>query len=315
MTFRKIIGFGGSSYVVSLPKEWVDKNKLKKGDDITIEEEGDWLRVGPHNMKIVKTPKEITIEYKENPRDLKTRLLHAYINNYSVINIKKPKIEKHTQEIRMVISNFIGLDVVEQKDDRLIVNDVLDISNISVYNHLRRMDRTVLSMAEDVSLILTGKENKDRLEILNQKDEDVNKLCNLLLKILRRAHNNNDMKILGLTSEEIFYYWELVISVEEVADQLKRLVRSIKGKVDSPLIELFNSSMEYYKTAMKANYTKDDELAVGIMIQRKEFSSKCDVIANKLDYTQYLMVEKIKTIYNFSGSIAKTLLKLGTISK
>jgi phosphate uptake regulator len=30
--FRRLIGFGKSSFVVSLPKNWIEKNKLVKGD-------------------------------------------------------------------------------------------------------------------------------------------------------------------------------------------------------------------------------------------------------------------------------------------
>ena len=30
--FRKIIGFGNGGHVISLPKNWINQNKLKKGD-------------------------------------------------------------------------------------------------------------------------------------------------------------------------------------------------------------------------------------------------------------------------------------------
>ena len=36
MGYRKIIAFGDTSYVVSLPKDWVEKNGLKKGDVVNV---------------------------------------------------------------------------------------------------------------------------------------------------------------------------------------------------------------------------------------------------------------------------------------
>ena len=51
MTYRKIIGFGGSSFVVSLPKEWINKYGLKKGDVVNIEEESDMLRILPKILR------------------------------------------------------------------------------------------------------------------------------------------------------------------------------------------------------------------------------------------------------------------------
>ena len=41
MEFRKLISFGKTSFVMSLPKGWVVKNKLKKGDLIALEERED----------------------------------------------------------------------------------------------------------------------------------------------------------------------------------------------------------------------------------------------------------------------------------
>ena len=40
MDYRRLISFGKSSFVVSLPKGWVVQNKLKKGDLIYFEESG-----------------------------------------------------------------------------------------------------------------------------------------------------------------------------------------------------------------------------------------------------------------------------------
>ena len=309
MGFRKVISFGDSSFVISLPKEWVNKNNVKKGDSVSVEDDGSLLRICPQNIKPTQIDKDITINYNGNIRDLRSRLMYAYINNFNVINIKKNDIENYTQEIRNTIGNFIGLDVVEQKNDRLIVNDILDISSISVYDLFRRMDRIVLSMAEDARLILTDK--SDRTLVLNQKDEDVNKICNLILKVLKRAQNINDMRLLKLNIGDIFYYWDLVLDVEDVADQLKRIIRGKTGKLDSNIIELFDLSIEHYKSAMKSNFTKDSELAVNIMAQRKDFASRCDKIIESLSGKNYFVIEKIKLIDSFSGNISKTLLKLG----
>ena len=38
MDVRKLVSFGNSSFVISLPKAWIIKNGLKKGDILRIEE-------------------------------------------------------------------------------------------------------------------------------------------------------------------------------------------------------------------------------------------------------------------------------------
>src|SRR3989344_7720301 len=277
MTYRKIIGFGDSSFVISLPKAWIEKNGLKKGELLDVEEKGHALNVVPHTLKPTKEVSEISIDFTGNLKDLKTRLLHAYVNNYHLINIKRTKIEEYAPAIRNVVDNFVGLDVVEQRDDKLIVSDVLNISGVSVFNHLRRIDRLVLSMSEDVKQIFLNKE--DRTQALDQKDEDVNKISNLLFKVIRRAQNSNDMIILNLKINELFYYWDLIINLEEIGDHLKRIGREAKNGVSSELFDLFIKCMSAYENSMKAIYTKNRDMAVDIMVIRKIFYNSCEDLA------------------------------------
>ena len=50
MEFRKLISFGKSSYVVSLPKAWVVQQKLKKGDLIAVDEAGPKLILSKNKL-------------------------------------------------------------------------------------------------------------------------------------------------------------------------------------------------------------------------------------------------------------------------
>ena len=62
MEYRKLISFGKSSFVVSLPKSWIKQNKLKKGDLIHFEDEG--------NNLVIKKKEE---ESKDKPSKPKRR--------------------------------------------------------------------------------------------------------------------------------------------------------------------------------------------------------------------------------------------------
>ena len=37
---RKLISFGKGSYIISMPKSWIEKNNLKKGDLISVSDDG-----------------------------------------------------------------------------------------------------------------------------------------------------------------------------------------------------------------------------------------------------------------------------------
>ena len=40
---RKIIQFGNSSYVITLPQEWIKKNKLEKGKFVNLAENNNYI--------------------------------------------------------------------------------------------------------------------------------------------------------------------------------------------------------------------------------------------------------------------------------
>ena len=87
---RKIMSLGKSSLVISLPKEWMQLNDLKKGDTVSFNIQRDRsLVIYPSALK-KSEPKEITLKHRtkrrrtshntKNPRRLPKRLLrnHAH---------------------------------------------------------------------------------------------------------------------------------------------------------------------------------------------------------------------------------------------
>ena len=89
MEYRKLIKFGNSSHIISLPNSWVKKNKLRKGDLIYYTENG--------NNELVLNPKlkdekqgvtEIMIDItNKNLNEMRREIHSAYINNFNTINI------------------------------------------------------------------------------------------------------------------------------------------------------------------------------------------------------------------------------------
>src|SRR3989344_3943481 len=164
MGFRKVIGFGDSSFVISLPKEWVDKHRIKKGDVVNVSEESNELKITPHGAPMKKENKEITITFDNNLKDLKAQLFRSYIDDYNIINVQKKGIYTYAKDVRRLVNdNFIALDVIQSGDDKITMKDFLNLSEFSVYDLIRRMDRILMSMFEDVREVLSGDESKKQL--------------------------------------------------------------------------------------------------------------------------------------------------------
>ena len=107
MEYRKLIKFGNSSHIISLPNNWVKKNKLKKGDLIYLEENGNNELVLNSEIKKERIePKEIVIDLANKDNDEIKREIHsAYINNFNTINLVGRNLNTKEIMIRKIISN------------------------------------------------------------------------------------------------------------------------------------------------------------------------------------------------------------------
>jgi len=96
---RKIIKFGNSSHVISLPSSWVKENNLSKGDIVFIEKNGNnELIILPSKDDMSYSEKErkiiISVDGKD-PETLRREITSAYINWQDIKIEIKPDQEYH----------------------------------------------------------------------------------------------------------------------------------------------------------------------------------------------------------------------------
>ena len=302
--FRRIIKFGDSSHVISLPKKWIDKNNLKKGDLVVCNEETNELRILPHIADFKQNAKEITITLTENDKGrVKHKISSAYVNNYGLINIIADDLLIFVQEIRIATSNLMALEIIQQTSKKIVLKDFLDIKEISIIDTIRRIDLILLSISEDVLKSLSG---FDLLEGIKQKEMDVNRLSFLLWKVLKKCSDNKVRQILDVTHDEVLFYWDIVLNLERIADNFKRLPRYVDGKLSDLKIEFVKDLIESYKLIMKAFYKSDLDIAVKIKEEIKKMFINSEKVFS--GHGNSIMSEKIKNILQGTSNIATQII-------
>lgn len=277
MHLRRLVKAGQTSHTVSLPISWINRNKLKKGDTVFIEENENNLVVKPRYEE-VSEDKEITIGLDEMDLEtLQREITAAYINNYKTINIMGKSIEKYSREVRSILHDFVALEIAEQTSNKIVAKDLLNMKEISVDKTIRRMDIIIRSIMEDCLLSF---ENENKYGSISQRDLDVNRLYFLMFRISRGALSNAKLaSSFNLSNVEASNVWYLAMNLESIADNIKNTCKllielrkdNIKG-LKSVLEELQNSYLE----VMKAHYNKDKKLA-------HDVSSKRDKILESLE--------------------------------
>ena len=118
MELRRVQMTGGSSYVITLPKEWIKSVNIKKNDQLglTRQSDGSILITPTLVEKQIKNEKIFTVNEGTDQKYLFRQLIGAYISGYDSIKIRsKERIpSKITASIRNYTQITIGQEVVEE---------------------------------------------------------------------------------------------------------------------------------------------------------------------------------------------------------
>ena len=303
--FRKIIKFGTSSLILSLPIDWTKKNKLGKGDLLSISENvNNELVLSIPSKNTSEQRKEIVIitENKDLTR-IKREVVSAYINSYGVIRIKGKLSVSFIDEIKNIIKGLTALEIVEQDPGSLVAKDFLDIGEITFQEILRKMDNITRSMIVDLKNV--GKE--DISQVIIDRDEEVNRMVYLIIRTMKFTLDTPSLshKENRISMGNILNVWDVALTVEGIADDIKRTAREF-SKIETSLqtkkelLKILEEIEHFYWESMKAYYTNDVELAFKLSLNKSNLSKKCNELHEKLWNVKHAPI----ILENFKGIIS-----------
>lgn len=285
METRKIISFGSSSYVISVPKSWVRENKLKKGDVVHIENKKSELAVYPSEINRQEEPKRIHIDLdKKSLALVQTQIVSAYLKGYDIIDIRGDSLEEQSPKIKAILRNLTGLEIIQQSANRLTAKDLLNVKEISIVTMMRRMDNIIRSMIIDgIDCI-----KQCHYESILERDTDLNRLAFLTFRVIRGAlHDPTLAKAINMNNAELLFNWVIATKMEQIGDQTKRVARHLRGlkvskKEEEGFRELFTKIYKDYLQVMKAYYKKDISLAYEIDLSNRDRLKQARTYINSL---------------------------------
>jgi len=291
METRKLVRTGAETYTLSLPKGWIKKNKLNKGDMLFIEENKEFLEIKPAEGRNQKEEKEavITIDRKD-VSTIRRETISAYINNFSQLTFIGDTLNNKLEDIRKILHNFLALEVIEQTEKRLVVKDYLDLKEFSLDSIIRRMDMLVRSIMIDSKNSFSKKGVHENLKL---RDYEVDKLFFLLNRLLRSR---------DISSKQVIAYFWIAKTLENISDEIKEVAEDFENTNDKGILDKYSEVEEYYKEAVKAYMKKDRELADKLISQKNGIVEKLDKLKEKA------IAARLKNIVGNARNIAKIAL-------
>jgi phosphate uptake regulator len=228
MELRKVQFTGGSSYVLTLPKEWIDAEKIKKNDSLGVEvqPDGALLITRYTDQEPSQRTKEFDLAGITEPAYLFRLLIGAYISGYTFIVI-------HSQQrlppfVREVVRNFtqmtIGQEVVEETDTEIMLKDLLNPAEMPFDNTIKRMFMIVKAMHDDAITSIRS-QNQSLANDVTARDNDVDRLHWLIARqtnmILSNATLSRKMNVSPVMA---LHYFTISRIIERIGDHAERIV-------------------------------------------------------------------------------------------
>ncbi|TET20114.1 phosphate uptake regulator PhoU [Candidatus Bathyarchaeota archaeon] len=234
MESRKLQKVGYSTLSVSLPSNYVKEMNLKRGDTVFLAPEKDGsLKLFP--SKILK-PTEGIEEYIcnsdlcDDPKMLERIIVGSYIlgrDLFSIISSERMRSE-HIEEVRGIMSKLIGLGIVEETPDRVVLQCSVDPRKFHLDMLLRRLSIISLTIVKEAVQALVEFDTSLAKDAINREDE-ADMMYLLAMRLLISAQRRREVaKEIGLKDPlHILYFGLMLRYLELIADYAEEIARRV----------------------------------------------------------------------------------------
>ena len=242
MERRKVQLTGGSTYTVSIPKDWARNHDISAGEEVVFH---------PDNGSLLVTPAAAgeqtrgVLDVEDRTGDALTRaVMTMYVSGFDVIELTGTSITPGQRRvIREATQGLVGLEVLEETPDRVVIQDLLDSAELSVHSAVERMHLIARSMLEDALEALV-EYDLDLAREVAARDDDVDRLFNVVSRIFRGTLRSPVMaREIGLSRENCFDYHSSARQLERVADHAAK-IGQVTLELDATVPEGIAESLE-----------------------------------------------------------------------
>jgi phosphate uptake regulator len=241
---RKIIQIAGSTCLVSLPREWIQRQGIKKGDEVEIDEQGSKVVVSTESHS---APQKMIISPDKFGRFYPHQLSAAYHLGFEDVEIVYSD-KKTLSQVQDRITNCIGYEIVDQGDNFCRIKSISHASMDEFDQILRKIFLLLLSMGKNISDLLDKKEYSKLAEV-KVLEVTNNKLTDFCKRVLNIQGYKEFNKL--TTMYTIVTYLEMM--ADEYRDVCDHLSAS-KGRLSNDLLVDFKEVNEVFSLFYQSFY-------------------------------------------------------------
>lgn len=334
---RKIQYTGKSSYIISLPKQWITDMDIKKGDQVRIVRHGSSvLHVYPSHdqrqhssLQIEDATIEISID--ETTSSIIRRLISLYFLGFKTINVRPKNNSRlkpdHRAKVKDSVKRMLmGSEIISDSTRGITIQVLVNLLELSVNGAFKRMLHLAKSMLNDAILAIK-EENLDLAREVISTDDEVDRFGFYIIRQLEIAIQNDYMlEELGFKNARSCLGYRIIVkSIERtgdhavlVAKDLLEFKKSIKKNILLKIQKMNDFAIKMLDDACLSLFTEDYFQAEKTIERTKDIAEYERIIKEStkslLDdeeiYRIRRMSENVRRIAEYASDIAEIVLNI-----
>ncbi|HXG73328.1 MAG TPA: phosphate uptake regulator PhoU [Candidatus Nitrosotenuis sp.] len=331
---RRLQFTGKSSYIVSLPKQWVMDLGLKQGDQITITREGkSSLKILPTKDQTKSTQIDdaiLEIARDDDNASIIRKLISLYFLGYKTIQIK-PKADRLQPGQRNAIKSAVkgmlmGAEIISDSVDGITIQVLVNLLELSIDGAFKRMLHLAKSMLRD-SLLAVREGNLDLAREVIDSDDEVDRFGFYIIRQLKIAIQNEFMlREMGFTNPRQCLGYRLIVKHIErtgdhavlIAKDLLEFKKSVRKEAMEKIDDLCEFAISVLDEACLALFKEDfaqaersiEKASETSKYEKKIIESIKSIKDEEEAYRIRRMTENVTRIAEYASDIAEIVLNM-----
>jgi phosphate uptake regulator len=267
---------GRSTYILSLPKRWIEEMHLDAGDQVAlIQEHDNSLSIVSIISGMRESLNEVTaiILPNDSSNMVKRKVVSLYLAGYDIIHLKlkSGRINPvHRDGVREVVRrNLVGTEMIADASDNITLQVLLSMPELSVNTAIRRMYLIASSMHKDAMSAVAELNYELAKEVIKSDDEVDRFSLYVLRNLVMATKNGRVLREMGLKNpSECLSYRVAAKSIERVADhassiadQAMKLKEKIPEKSLQKIDKMSHLALTVLGDSVEALLRRDYQLA------------------------------------------------------
>ncbi len=242
METRKIQQVGGGTFTVSIPVDWAKERGLEAGTTVYLHSHRDGSLMIRAGEKGDSDLANFEYDVGELPPKAVARLTQAaYRSGYQRILLRwsdSAISPDHRRAIAEVIRELPGVEIGKETDQEIAIQELLNASDVSIYQSILQLRYTVLSMHDAAVDASVGRSQE--IDFIEQRADEIERLALLVTRRFNRGLSELDeIDQLDISRTDLFAYQQAAVALDRIATEAVNISDSIDpaaADVDSAFV-------------------------------------------------------------------------------